>query len=561
MNPSEIVPAGLLVTDLLLIGCLLAFCVAWLWRGLPRRTPVLWVCAAGAVVSAVLGVLDGRWQAAVGGVVAVGFLVVLAMRGRRTPSSTPSATTRVPFVSGTVFLLLSAVAVAPLYLVPVFSLPDPGGQYPVGVRDVALTDSSRLGVLGAPADQPRRLAVRVWYPAITTNGYERRPYATAAELDTTFPWLAGHELGLPSFFYSHLGHVRTHSYPGAPVLGGDEPLPVVFFSHGLDSYLAQNTVLMEHLAARGYVVFSVAHPFDAAPVVFPDGTVLTQAKGARDPGPDPSEEAKRVFLEAGPKFMAGTTYDERFQGLLGQIQAGPLTGDRVLLDSPTIWVDDVLFVENVLAKGLAPEGIADIVDRADLSRVAHTGMSFGGSTAAALAYADPRCAAAVNLDSSDFHYTGVNTDIPAAYLMLYSDSINALGVVGNPPGRPFAYNDFSHERFATAGTRADVVQLRVKGSTHVGVSDAQLMTRGPLHTMLTGPIDGRLMLEVINDVVTGFLDTHLRGLPGDFPQRQLDTYADVTVRHDVSGVREWWLAKSATEQAALLREFDAARSS
>jgi len=48
--------------------------------------------------------------------------------------------------------------------------------------------------------------------------------------------------------------------------------------------------------------------------------------------------------------------------------------------------------------------------------------------------------------------------------------------------------------------------------------------------------------------------------PGDFPQRQLTTYADVTVRRDVTGVRDWWLAKSAAEQAALLRELDTALS-
>jgi hypothetical protein len=111
------------------------------------------------VVSAVLGILDGRWQAVVGGLVAVVFLVVLAVRGRRTPTPA-SVKARIPFISGAVFLLLSAVALAPLYLVPVFSLPDPGGEYPVGVRDFALTDTSRHGVLNAPADQPRRLVVR-----------------------------------------------------------------------------------------------------------------------------------------------------------------------------------------------------------------------------------------------------------------------------------------------------------------------------------------------------------------------------------------------------------------
>jgi len=289
--------------------------------------------------------------------------------------------------------------------------------------------------------------------------------------------------------------------------------------------------MTEHLASRGYMVFSVAHPYDAASVVLPHGTVVTQATGAREQDQNPSEKAKRVSLESGPRFMAGTTYDERFQGFPGQIQVGRLTGDRVLLDSPTVWVDDVLFVENAHAKGSAPEGIADILDRADLSRVAHVGMSFGGSTPAALAYADPRCAAAVNLDGSDFHYTGINADIPVPFLMLYSDSINALGAVNGPPSRPFAYNDFAHERFETAGTREDVVQLQVKGSTHAGVSDAQLMARGPLHSKLAGPIDGHLMLEALNDVGTGFLDTHLRGLPGDFPHQQFTTHADVTVTH------------------------------
>jgi len=54
-----------------------------------------------------------------------------------------------------------------------------------------------------------------------------------------------------------------------------------------------------------------------------------------------------------------------------------------------------------LAAGPVPESIGDIIEHADLTRVAHMGMSYGGSTAAAAAYLDPRCVAAINLD--DFH--------------------------------------------------------------------------------------------------------------------------------------------------------------
>ena len=43
-----------------------------------------------------------------------------------------------------------------------------------------------------------------------------------------------------------------------------------------------------------------------------------------------------------------------------------------------VWVDDVRFVENALAKGPAPKGIEDIVDRAALFWVPHLGMSFAG---------------------------------------------------------------------------------------------------------------------------------------------------------------------------------------
>ena len=312
---------------------------------------------------------------------------------------------------------------------------------------------------------------------------------------------------------------------------------------------------MEHLASKGYVVFSIAHTYDAAPVIFSNGDVIElpapYTNKELEKSYHPSEEAIELAMETKPKFLGGKTYDERYEGFLGEIKLRWVADDRILLESPAVWLADRLFVVDALAKGEAPDTIADLLARADLTRVGHMGMSFGASTAAATAYADPRCVAAISLDGSDFHYMGVNVDIPVPFMMLYSDTMNNFGVVEGPPVTPFGFNDFSFERFETAGLRDDIIRLHVKGSMHQGVSDFQLMARGPLHDMLAGPIDGDLMVGILNDFVSGFFDKYLRGITNDFPQAQFTEYADDVVPHDVSGVREWWLSKSAEERAVL----------
>ncbi len=549
----------MLLTDILLLMSLLAFCMAWFWRTLSLRDPILWGAAALAAAAALFGVVDGRWQAAAGGIVAAIFLLVTMSRHVR--ESRPK--TRIPLLSGASFVLLAGLAFIPLYSVPVFSLPEPDGPFAVGVRNFELTDHSRLGVLYAADDEPRRLAVRVWYPAATTDGYTVRPYATAAELETTFPAIAVDEFGMPSFFFSHLKHVDTHSYEDAPVLDDGQPLPVIFFNHGFNGYLSQNSVLMEHLASNGYVVFSIAHTYDATPIVFPNGDVIrlpaTEVK-KRAEGTEPSEELKNLVLASGPKWQEGTTYQDRFEGGVDMMKATWMFDDRVYDESPWVWVADTLFVEDALANGQAPNAISDILDRADLSRVGHLGMSYGGSTAAALAYEDPRAAAAVNLDGSDFHLTGWNTDIPVPFMMIYSDSTNAWGTVEGSPARQFGFNDFLYERFETAGVRDDIIRLQVKGSNHPGVTDSQLMTRGPLHTMLTGPLDPVRTLDILNRFICDFFDTYLRGENIGFPETQFAAYPADVVSHDVSGVREWWTSKTPAEQADMQRALDEARS-
>ena len=130
---------------------------------------------------AVAGVLDDRWQLAPTALVAA-LLLLSALVRRFRRSSRVAGSAR---ITGTLFALGLLVGSALIYLYPPTDLPEPSGPHAVGVTDFALADASRPGLLAAEADEPRKLLVRVWYPAVSAAELPVRPYFTEAEADTT----------------------------------------------------------------------------------------------------------------------------------------------------------------------------------------------------------------------------------------------------------------------------------------------------------------------------------------------------------------------------------------
>ena len=53
-----------------------------------------------------------------------------------------------------------------------------------------------------------------------------------------------------------------------------------------------------------------------------------------------------------------------------------------------------------------------------------------------------------------------------------------------------------------------MVRLTVQDVAHLGVSDFNLFMRNPVRTAMLGPIDGELMVQIQNDFVRAFFDTH-----------------------------------------------------
>ncbi|MBL8553772.1 MAG: hypothetical protein JNL41_05800 [Phenylobacterium sp.] len=543
------------LVDILLIAALAVFVTVWWVRSLPGRAAILAVAAVAALVLGVWGVIDDRWQDGTGAVVALFALAVLGVnRLRKAP-----AKTKPPIFSGSVFVLLLTVGIAAILFFPVFPLPKPSGPNPVGVRSFEVDDASRPGVFAAKPGEPRRLLVRVWYPAGDVSKLNPAPYFSEEEADTTAEGL-GAMVGFPHFL-TYVKHVTTNSYPDAPLLAGASRRPVVFYSHGYTSFLAQNTVLMEHLASHGYIVFSVQHTYDSSPTVFPDGDVAELDPALAAMGKAETPEAKAA--EAAQKqALGGKTLDERLEGYLRQrelAQGG--TGDR-LLRSGEVWAADRIFVHDQIQRGAVPPAIREIAAAGDLTRVGEMGMSFGGATSGTVCMRDRRCAAGINLDGGDFPFQSFAADVPAPFLMFHSDIANLLEelkVAG--PKAPHSFNEFSYERFATAGTRKDVYRVYVKGARHLGISDFTLFMRRPARDRIFGTTPTAQMIGAQNDFVLGFFDKHLRGIANGFPNAELKRHDRWVAPLAVDGVRTWWAAKTPAEQAAIAARIEKARAS
>ena len=544
------------IIDILLIATLLAFVLAWWLRRMPRRPLVLAILAFAALGLGVAGVVDDRWQDAVGAIVALIALGVLGVnRLRKAP-----ARRGIPYVSGVFFGLLAALAIAAIVAFPVWPLPKPGGPDRVGVRSFEVTDASRVGLFAAAPNAPRRLLVRVWYPAGDVSGLRRANYFSAAETRATARTM-GALFGFPPFF-TYVKHVRTNSYPEAPLRPGASRLPVVFYSHGYTSFLSQNTALMEDLASHGYVVFSVQHPYDSSATVYPNGDVapadpgLFEMAAAAKRG-DPAAKAERV---AQARALGGRTLDDRLAGYLDLREAALAKGDDRLLKSGLIWTADRIFVHDQLQAGAVPPAIRQIAAAGDLTRVGEMGMSFGGATTGSVCMVDRRCAAGINLDGGDFPFQAFGVDVPVPFLMFHSDLAGISAQLGvKAEGPPRSFNEFSYEGFATAGLRKDITRVQLSGARHLGLSDFSLFMRRPLRDPIFGSTPSAVMIGAQNDVVRGFFDHYLRGQANGFPARELAAYRDWITPLSVEPVRQWWLAKSDAERAALTARIDKAR--
>jgi predicted dienelactone hydrolase len=311
----------------------------------------------------------------------------------------------------------------------------------------------------------------------------------------------------------------------------------------MGSYPAQNSALMEALASHGYIAISMAHAGDTPAIVFENGQ--TEIYPPLPPSGDDLSRARSA------RFLAAS-YDERLEGLLVSERIARGGGDP-LADRAAIWLQDRLFLSRTLREGGMPAAARVVLGAADVNRIVHAGMSFGGSMSVSACGLDPACEAAINLDGGDYHFSYLDAATPHPLLMLHADwTVGPLppGITRHPP-HDMAFNDFSYEPFDTAGADRNVYRMRVRGVTHTGLSDFGLMLRQPLRGPLAGDIPGDMLAAVLNDTVIGFLDAHVKRATNGFPEAVYSKHAARLAPHDASGVRLWWSRKSEMERNVL----------
>ncbi len=500
------------ISDIGLVTALGAFAIVFSMQ-MGKRW--LFACSTFALVCGLVSLSSGEWQAAPGGVLAfVGLL--LSMYVARIP--------RFRRIISAVLILVITGCALPFWFFPIFKLPLPDGPYAIGTVSIEMIDPQRAGVTGRPANELRRLPVRIWYPVPAgAKG------AAAVYTSWTQALSLGSSFGERWFYYTQLAAVRTHSMRDLAVAPGH--WPVVLFNHGFWSYPEQNTALVERLASHGYIVVSIGHPGDSAAFRLADGTRL-------DPWLEGTEDspASKALDDGTAAFMGGRTEDERFAGL-PRFDAGS-AGHRIDA-SAHAWRDDNLFVLAALEHGTSPIAIP-IMAQADFERIAVAGMSFGGSTAPSACARIANCRAAINLDGESFDFSQYNTDFGRPLLVVLTGQLFSSSQYPNPATNP---TDYAYERWVTAGEAANVYRMRVASLRHLGTTDLLLSARDPFKARLYGTIDADRGIALIDDSALEFLDRHVKGERNGFPADIYARYPE-TNAHDASHVRLWWVARN-----------------
>jgi pimeloyl-ACP methyl ester carboxylesterase len=129
-----------------------------------------------------------------------------------------------------------------------------------------MTDISRDDPFAVPPHK-RDLLIRFWYPA----GHPQS--CTPAEYTSPKVWSY-----LGSLTGSAIPLVQTNSCWKSPASLGEHP--VILATPGYTALNTDYTFIFEELASRGYIVISIAHPYESSAVEFPDGQLVTSFFGS-----------------------------------------------------------------------------------------------------------------------------------------------------------------------------------------------------------------------------------------------------------------------------------------
>lgn len=461
--------------DLLLLG-LPPLWVFGVFRGWHRKERWLVGTIAAATLAGAVHVAVGapRWGLLPLYLFDLGAAFVSALRLGHMPEVRPRWR---QVVARTLMLAAAALAVlTPTWLLPIPSYERPTGPYQVGTRTEYWVDSTRAESFTFDTTDHRRLMVQMWYPGEPEPGSRRvRSHPAPAELATA---TAGRSR-LNRALLGTLGMGLTWARADIPMSGAERTFPLLVFSHGFGGSRTQNGFQMAELASHGYVIVSADHTYHASGTRFPDGAV------------------------AWPDSLSQT-----------QIRQ-----DSIAVRFVNLWAADGRFLIDRMSALVREDPRRLFTGRIDTTRIGYFGHSFGGATAAQIMSQDPRVIAGLNMDGYPFG-TAWEAGLSRPFLELRGDPVDPgtipeeqLEAAGMSRAMLQALFDSWGGRTTTL-TQGGGLGVHLRGATHMNFSDQPLWSPALARPLgIAGPVDVREGHRLINAVVLGFFDRHLKQRP------------------------------------------------
>ena len=345
------------------------------------------------------------------------------------------------------------------WIIPIFTLPAPGGPYTVGTEMFYWVDSTRAEwFTDEDQNDVRELIVQIWYPSEINIDEKPEPYLDFIDIRAKTLASAG---AIPEFFPSHLKYINTNSYKGLEIVNLEKSFPVVVFSHGITSTRHLHQALYEHLVSRGYIVVAPDHSFDANLTIFPDGHVA----------------------------------DYR-SDLTGNPDSG-----RVRKMQMSTRAADISFILNQLEKMQSGEIKSQINEKIDLERIAVGGHSYGGSTATVASQRDKRINACFVLDSwiSPIPQETIDAGVHVPFLFMGRPTWQGSDYPGNYPRLDSLMAHSSNPKY----------RLIIRETEHLDYSDIPLFSPIIKYALDVGSLSASVSIPLMNELVHGFLEKHL----------------------------------------------------
>ncbi len=442
------------LVDVLPLGACLAFCGWWIFA---PRTDRKWLRLASVALLALAAlqfVLEGfTWQMLPAWLL-IAVLGLLSLR--LTPETPARGLGDLAGKAGLVVLALVMLGPWMLFL-PAPVLPTPA--IALGTHVYRWTDASRDEPVTADPNDKRSVVAQVFYPAAPGAKGARSVYIDGLRA------LPANVSLLPGFMLATFGRIDTHAIVDAPISPARK-WPVVMFSPGYGGPRAFYTGLAEGLAAKGYVVVTLDHPYESAVTELPDG---------------------------------------RIAAAVDSFPANASDGDAWMANQLDIRAADMRYALDQLRPDIVG---ADLAAHLDIDHVAAIGHSLGGATAIVAMQGDARIRAAANVDGTPYGAM-IGEPLNRPFLLLQSD-----------------YTETGHSDKFILGNKsiiqhatAPAWRYEIRHANHYSFTDAPLFLALPARFALSMLIGGGRGPEETQrasaDILAAFLQEPLGGAPGN----------------------------------------------